>query len=140
MADLPGPATLTIDLAAVAGNWRRLRDRLGSSECAAVVKADAYGLGADRVAPALAAAGCRSFFVAHASEALALRPLLPDTAIYVLHGLGDAAESLAEARLVPVLNSPAEIAQWSRLAHARNTRLPAALHIDTGMTRLGLDA
>ena len=138
MPDLPGPATLTIDLAAIVENWRRLRRRLAGGESAAVVKADAYGLGAERVAPALAAAGCRHFFIAHPAEGLALRQVLPAAEIFVLHGLGDAADELAAHRLVPVLNGLDEVARWSALARARNGRLPAAIHIDTGMTRLGL--
>ena len=70
-------ALLTIDLAAICSNYRLLRERLGRTECAAVVKADGYGLGAARVAPALAASGCRHFFVAHLDEAIALRPHVP---------------------------------------------------------------
>ena len=80
-------ATLEIDVDAVRANYRLLRGRLGLTACAAVVKADAYGLGAAVVAPALAAEGCRKFFVAHLDEALALRPLLPGAEIFVLNGL-----------------------------------------------------
>jgi alanine racemase len=89
-----GGGLLTIGLGAICTNWRLLRDRLGAAECAAVVKADAYGLGAARVAPELAAAGCRHFFVAHLDEAIALRPHLPATAaLYVLHGSPPEVES-----------------------------------------------
>jgi alanine racemase len=77
----PG-ALLTIDLGAICDNWRMLKARLAGAECAAVVKADAYGLGALQVAPALDAAGCRHFFVAHVDEAIALRPALhPDATV-----------------------------------------------------------
>ena len=69
-------ALLTIDLAAVAANWRLLRDLHSGGAVAAVVKADAYGLGAARVGPALRDAGCRHFFVAHLAEGVALREAL----------------------------------------------------------------
>ncbi len=95
-----------------------------------MVKADAYGLGARRVAPALYGAGCRHFFVAHLQEALALRPLVPDAEVASLNGFwpGDAA-LYAEHRILPVLGSLPEIDAC---------RLPAILHVDTGMNRLGL--
>ena len=80
-------ALLTIDLDAIAENYRRLRGRLARAECGAAVKADAYGLGAGHVGPALARAGCRHFFVAHLEEGVALRPQLPDAWIYVLNGV-----------------------------------------------------
>ena len=131
---------LTIDLGAVVANWRALRDRVAPAECAAVVKADAYGLGIDQVAPALSAAGCRSFFVAHLGEAVTLRRLLPaDRDIYVLNGIppGTAAAFLAHD-LLPVLNSASQIGAWRTLAAAEGRALPAALQIDTGMSRFGL--
>lgn len=133
-------AVLTIDLGAVVANWRRLRDRVAPAACAAVVKADAYGLGAARVAPVLAAAGCRHFFVAQIDEALALRPLLPITAeIAVLGGLLPGTEPLFRAhRLIPVLNHLGEIARWQAFAGTRDRALPALIHLDTGMNRLGL--
>jgi alanine racemase len=127
---------LTIDLAAIVANWRLLATRAAPAECAAVVKADAYGLGAAKVAPALARAGCRSFFVATLEEGLALRPLLGDAAIHVLNGLhGADPHAFVEARLQPVLPSLADIDRW--LA-AVGDRAPAGLHLDTGMARLGL--
>ncbi|HKO06777.1 MAG TPA: alanine racemase [Alphaproteobacteria bacterium] len=135
-------AFLTIDLAAIRANYRLLQGRLGKASCAAVVKADAYGLGAARVAPALAAQGCVHFFVAHLDEALALRPYLPERAeLYVLHGppAGAEAELLAH-RLVPVLNSLVQVDGWSALARARGRPLPAILQVDTGMSRLGLSS
>ncbi len=121
---------LEIDLGAIAGNWRHLCGLHPAGPVAAVLKADAYGLGADRVAPALFAAGCRHFFVAHLGEALAIRALVPGALLAVLNGLwpGDAAR-YAQHGIVPVLGSLAEIAQWSG---------PALLHVDTGMNRLGL--
>lgn len=131
-------AVLEIDLAGIAGNWRRLAARLApGAQCAAVVKADAYGLGMARIAPRLAAEGCRLFFVATLDEALALRRLLQGVEIAVLNGLlpGTGGE-FARSRLVPVLNSLDELAAWR--AGAKTRRLPAILHVDTGMARLGL--
>ncbi|CAK0753142.1 Alanine racemase [uncultured Gammaproteobacteria bacterium] len=132
-------AVLTIDLGAVVANWRLLRDRVAPSECAAVVKADAYGLGMARVAPALAAAGCRTFFVAWVEEALRLRTLLPDVTIASLGGLplGTEADHVAH-ELLPVLNHLGEIERWQKLAWRLGRRLPAMIHLDTGMNRLGL--
>ncbi|MBN9043464.1 MAG: alanine racemase [Rhizobiales bacterium 62-47] len=133
-------AVLTIDLAAVRRNYRSLRSRLGPRvRCAAVVKADAYGLGARYVAPALHAEGCRDFFVAHLEEGLSLRPHLPAAPIYVLNGLpiGGGAECI-NAGLVPVLNSVAQAEAWSRCARALGRRLPAVIQIDSGMNRLGM--
>ncbi|MBB3771680.1 alanine racemase [Angulomicrobium tetraedrale] len=134
------PGILTIDLGALAANYRALQARVGAARVAGVVKADAYGLGALRVAPALYAAGCRDFFVAHLSEARVLRPALgPDARLYVLNGLQPGAEpAAAEAGIVPVLNSLEQIERWSRLAGAQRRTLPALLQFDTGMSRLGL--
>lgn len=135
-------AVLTIDLAAIAANYQILRERLPTATASAVVKADAYGLGAMKVAPALYAAGCRHFFVAHLEEALTLRPLLPtDAELFVLHGPlpGTEAEFVAEG-VIPVLNSLAQVQGWGALAAARGRMLPAFLQVDTGMARLGLAA
>jgi alanine racemase len=131
---------LTVDLDAISGNWRRLAARAAPAACGAAVKADAYGLGAARVAPALYTAGCRAFFVAHQAEGAALRPLLPaDAALYVLHGPAPGAEDEAAATgLTPVLNSLGQIAAWRAAATRVGRPLPAALQIDVGMARLGL--
>ncbi len=130
---------LEIDLDAIAGNWRRLGAKLTPGcLCAAVVKADAYGLGAAKVAPALAAAGCRLFFVATLDEGLALRRLLPKVEIAVFNGLlPGTGPDFARGRLLPVLNDLGQIAAWRDFA-GRRGGLPAMLHIDTGMSRLGL--
>ncbi|MBS0592620.1 MAG: alanine racemase, partial [Proteobacteria bacterium] len=134
-------AVLTIDLDAIVANWRRLRSRIGGAECAAVLKADAYGLGAAQVGGALAAAGARQFFVAHLDEALALQPHLPaDAKVSVLHGPTPGSEPEFAAHGVrPVLNSRAQIDAWRRLAQRLGRELPAAVQADTGMARLGLD-
>jgi alanine racemase len=126
---------LTIDLDAIAANWRALGRLAAPAEAAAVVKADAYGLGLAPVGRALAAAGARQFFVALASEALALRAALgPGPVIHCLNGLmpGDTA-AFAQASIRPVLNAPEQVA-W-----ARDSGLDCALQIDTGMNRLGLE-
>ena len=134
-------AVLTVDLGAVVANWQALRARLGGAECAAVVKADAYGLGADQVAPALAAAGCATFFVALLDEAAPLRALLPDAEIIALSGLLPGTEAdYGDLRVVPVLNSLEEIARWQSFARASDCAQPAWIHLDTGMNRLGLGA
>ena len=129
------PAVLTVDLAAIAGNWRSLH-RPGGPDVAAVVKADGYGLGARAVAEALYAAGCRHFFVAWLDEALAIRDVLPNAFLAVLGGLipGSEAEFSAHG-ITPVLGSLDEVDRWRRLGNA-----PPVLHVDTGMSRLGLDA
>lgn len=136
-------ALLTIDLDAIRDNWLTLKGRLGAAaDCAAVVKADAYGLGARKVAPALYQAGCRHFFVAHLAEAIDLRPVLAaDAAIYVLHGLHPGGEAECAAHgLVPVLNSLPQLTAWRSLARQSGRVLPAILQVDTGMARLGLAA
>jgi alanine racemase len=129
---------LEIDLAAIAANWRQL-DAMHPGETGAAVKADAYGLGAEQVAPALRAAGCQSFFVAHLGEALALRPLLPGAMLAVLHGiLPGEAGAFAAQNLVPVLTSLGDAERWRAEAKRQGRKLPAILHTDTGMSRLGM--
>ncbi len=131
---------LTVDLDAIAANWRTLSSHLrDGTECAATVKANAYGTGLAETADRLHQEGCRSFFVALPEEALHLRETLPDVTIYVLDGLfPGTAETYAAANLRPVLNSVPEIEEWSAYCRAAKTALPAAIHIDTGMNRLGL--
>ncbi len=129
---------LTIDLEAIGANWANL-NRGHAGATAGVIKADAYGLGAAQVAPALLGVGCRHFFVAHASEALAVRPLVPGAMLGVLHGIAPGEEELFAAHdLVPVLGTLLEIALWREEAARRERVLPAILHVDTGMARLGL--
>lgn len=134
------PTRLTIDLAALSTNYRLLADRAKPARCAAVVKADAYGLGIEAVALCLHDAGCRVFFVAHLAEGIELRALLDDAAaeIFVFNGLLPGEEDLFHRhRLCPVLNDLGQIERYSAFG-ARNTPQPAALHLDTGMSRLGL--
>jgi len=128
-------AILDIDLGAIVANWRTLSARHPKGAVAAVVKADAYGLGARHVTPALYEAGCRHFFVAFPQEALTIRPLLPGAMVAVLGGAPPGTEALFRARgITPVLNTLAEIDAWA--AHGGGQ--PAILHLDTGMHRLGL--
>jgi alanine racemase len=133
-------AILTIDLAAIADNYRALQARLGATACAGVVKADAYGLGAAEVASTLRQAGCRTFFVAHIGEAVTLRQVLgTDVAIYVLNGLPPGAEGdCREIGAVPVLNSLEQIRAWQAAANRGGGALAAAIQVDSGMSRLGL--
>jgi alanine racemase len=133
-------ARLTIDLGALAANYADLAARAAPAQCAAVVKANAYGTGLERAAPALAGAGCKTFFVATPDEAVRLRSVLPSAVIHVLDGLlPGAAADYAAHDLRPVLGNPAEIEEWSRFCAARPGAPQAAIHIDTGMNRLGLD-
>lgn len=133
-------ATLHIDLDALVANWRAIGASAVPAVAAAVVKADAYGLGAVPVARALAAAGCRHFFVAHLSEAEALQGELPAGAsLYVLNGLMPGAEAACAAiDAVPVLNSLDQLERWALLARSLGRALPAVLQVDSGMSRLGL--
>lgn len=133
------PGYLTVDLGALTRNYRKLAALAAPAQVSAVVKADAYGLGATRVAEALSDAGCRHFFVAQAGEAIALRPHLPEEAhIYVLNGLLPGAEAaVAAAHITPVINSMPQLARWRAQAKIEGRRLPCLLQFDTGMSRLG---
>jgi alanine racemase len=130
---------LTIDLSAIEANWRALGRRAMPSECAAVIKADGYGCGIEKVASTLAKAGCKTFFVADLEEARRTRSAAPETAIYVLNGLlpGTAA-AFANIRARPVIGSMLELAEWDAFTSAQQWRGGAALHVDTGMNRLGI--
>ncbi len=133
-------ARLTIDLDAVVRNYHTLREQSPESETGAVVKANAYGLGLDHVAPALAQAGCTTFFVATVDEAIALRAVLPKAGIHVFDGLLPGwSEPLAEINAIPVLNSLYQINLWLEHQETLGRKLPADIHIDTGMARLGLN-
>ncbi len=133
---------LTIDLDALAHNYAALRREAAGAEVAAVVKADGYGLGARPIALRLHAQGARTFFVARVSEGEALRQALGEhpADIFVLDGAPpDSSPRLRAARLIPVLSSLEQVARWGAEAHG-GPALPAALHVDTGMNRLGLRA
>jgi alanine racemase len=133
-------AWLTVRLGAIAANYKTFRRLAGPAAVAGVVKADAYGLGAAMAATALTGAGCDTFFVARLQEGIALRPIVPKARILVLDGAPpDAVPALIAHRLVPVLNSLTDIAAWSAAAR-QGQGLEAAIHIDSGMNRLGLTA
>jgi len=130
---------VTIDLGAIVDNWKKLDDMAPGSKTAAVVKADAYGLGVEPVAKALYAAGCRWFFVALPEEGVRVRKALREAEIFVLGGLfKDAAPTYAEAGLIPILGSIPDLERWAGYWRNRSTRRPCAIHVDTAMNRLGL--
>ncbi len=128
---------LEIDLAAVVANYRRVASAAPAAEAAAVVKCDAYGLGAAPVARALIAeTNCQTFFVAYSEEGVALRAAIgPDPEIFVFNGpFAETVSAFRDYRLTPILNSLAQAQLWAASA----PQSPAALHADTGMNRLGM--
>ena len=130
---------LTIDLGAIEANWRALSRRATPAECAAVIKADAYGCGVEKVAAHLAKAGCRTFFVADLGEARRVRSVASEPAIYVLNGIiPGAAAAFPDLRARPVIGSMAELAEWDAFCTGQDWHGGAALHVDTGMNRLGV--
>ena len=130
---------LTIDLTAIEANWRALLRQAMPAECAAVIKADGYGCGIEQVAAHLAKAGCKTFFVADLAEARRVRAVAPEPAIYVLNGvLPGTAGSYADIRVRPVIGSMLELAEWDAFSSANQWHGGAALHVDTGMNRLGI--
>ena len=137
----PASATgvVTVDLHPIRANWRALAQRVAPAGCAAVVKADAYGLGAARVIPTLYQAGCRNFFVATIEEARKARGYAPGATIYVFDGiLPGSAGDIAAIGARPVMTSIEEAQSWAALAAEDATAPPAALHVDTGLHRLGM--
>lgn len=130
---------LTIDLGALRANYRLLRERSAPARCAAVVKADAYGLGVEHVIPALRKEGCDTFFVAVPQEGVSVRKVAPDATVFILGGVfEEAMPTFLEANLVPVLSSLEQIEAWQRFQRERGIRLVCAIMVDTGMNRLGL--
>jgi alanine racemase len=129
--------TLDVDLAALVRNWQLLKQTHNRQQCAAVVKANAYGLGVEPVAAALADAGCQHFFVATLPEAIELRQLLTSQFIYVFDGVQhDEARTFLSYNLIPVLNDWGQLQEWEK-AVKNTTAASAVLHVDTGMNRLG---
>lgn len=141
--DLPddfdiAPVRITIDLGALADNWREMARRSGKAATAAVVKADAYGLGLEDCGTALYEAGARDFFVAAVQEGVTLRVYAPEARIYVLSGIWPGQEALFyEHGLVPVIASEEQLAFWMSVTSEHGDH-PCALHVDTGFNRLGL--
>ena len=129
---------VTVDLAAIVDNWRSLANRVVPASCAAVVKADAYGCGAEPVAAALVKAGAGVLFVAHLDEARRVRAVAPQAALYVLGGIAPgSAAGFAEVDARPVIGTMAEYMEWDAFRVASGWQGLAALHFDTGMNRLG---
>src|SRR5262249_33220455 len=148
-ADVPPPASdlteaggiLTVDLAAIEANWKTLASMTVPVECAAVVKANGYGCGLEPGTRTLVRAGCRTVFVADIAEGRRVRALAPDATIYVLNGMmPGSAPAFAAEYLRPVINSTTELAEWDAFVAIKNWRGGAALHVDTGMNRLGITA
>ena len=138
-ANLHGAAELTINLGALKRNYCLMAARAGEAECAAVVKADGYGLGIKPVFRALREAGCTTFFVATLNEAITLRTLCKGSAVYYLNGLMHNETDICRTHSIrPTLNDPGQIERWATYCCAVGEALPAAIHIDTGMSRLGL--
>ena len=132
---------LSINLAALKENYKLL-DRMSAAACetACCVKASAYGLGAKRAVPALYDAGARSFFIATIEEGVELRNLLPAARLFILNGFSHKdGKKYIEHHLIPVLNDLSEIKAYQALAQQTEEKLPAIIHFDTGMSRLGLD-
>ena len=130
---------LNVDLAAIVANYNVLTHRVLPADCAAVVKADGYGCGIDQVTAALASAGCKTFFVAQLDEARRVRALAPAAVIYVLNGFpAGTGPALAQINAQPVINSAVELAEWDQFVTTSGWRGGFALHVDTGMNRLGL--
>lgn len=148
-------ATMKIDLQALTRNWQRLAGLVGAAETGAAIKANAYGMGAEHVAAALHDAGCRTFFVANANEGSAVHRGIAAGSdsiadinqaqmeawprVYVLNGVrpGGGFDLIAN-NMRPILNDLGAIEYWRQVAADKGAVLPCAIHIDTGMTRLGL--
>ena len=132
---------LTIDLGAVEANWRALARRAMPAECSAVRKADGYGCGIEPVAAMLAKTGCKTFFVADLAEARRVRAVTAEPAVYVLNGMmPGAGPAFAEIHARPVIGNLVELAEWDAFVAASGWRGGFALHVDTGMSRLGVSA
>src|SRR6201996_3727995 len=130
---------LTVDLDAIVANWRKLEKTAVPAECAGVVKANAYGCGAEQVAKALASAGCKTFFVATLDEARVVRAALPTATLYALDGFfQNTGDAYAEIDCKPVLGDLNELAEWDVFCRRSGWHGGPAIHIDTGMNRLGL--
>ena len=133
------PGVLIINLKTIAQNWKNLAQYVAPATCAAVVKADCYGLGAKEVVPALRDAGCTVFFVATNAEAHDVRKRAPQSTIFLLDGImPDGSESIDPNVAWPVISGLEELREWARLAQAKKNRLPCALQVDSGLNRLGL--
>lgn len=133
---------ISINLEALQHNYKLLQKKAGDHVCVAgVVKANAYGLGADDVSRALIQCGCDKFFVANLTEALALRAISDDIAIYVLNGFHEAdGMQYIDHNIIPVIDDLSVLAAYQALAMNREMTLTVGIHVNTGMMRLGMDA
>jgi len=130
---------LNINLSALAENYRILSAEAPSSECGGVVKADGYGLGVGIVGQTLYDAGCRTFFVALPAEGAKLRQVLPNVPIIILNGFFGDGSLYLKHNLIPALGSLDDITRWAEFCRNRaHKKLPAYLHVDTGISRLGI--
>jgi len=130
---------LTVDLDAVVANWRKLEKTAVPAECSAVIKAHAYGCGIEPVARALAKAGCKTFFVATLDEAAIARAAVPSATLYVLNGfIQNTGDGYAKIDARPVIGELNELAEWDVFCRRTGWAGGAAIHVDTGMQRLGL--
>ena len=137
-AEAEACGVLMINLTAIASNWDKLAKR-AETECAAVVKGNAYGCGIEPIVSALAKTGCKTFFVSNIPEARRVRAVAPDSTIYVLYGLYYGTEpAFAEVNARPVINSPIEMAEWDVFVRLHQWTGGCALNVDTGASRLGL--
>jgi len=128
----------TIDLNAITHNYRFLQHQCGNVPVAAVLKANAYGLGTIPIAKTVYAAGCRRFYVAHYEEALELRSVLPDVTLSVFHGVPSGAEDDAlEKNITPIINDLGALERMRDVAKKLDKPIAITLHRDTGMNRLG---
>ncbi|NVN86603.1 MAG: alanine racemase [Rhodopseudomonas sp.] len=138
-ATAAAPGVLTVDLDAIVANWRKLEKTAVPAECAGVVKADAYGCGIGPVTRALSNAGCKTFFVATLDEARAVRAISSSATIYVLDGFfQNTGDAFAQINCQPVIGDLYELAEWDVFCRRTRWEGGAAIHIDTGMNRLGL--
>jgi alanine racemase len=130
---------LTVDLDALVANWRKLEKTAVPAECSAVIKANAYGCGIEPVARALAKAGCKTFFVATLDEAAAARAAVPSASLYVLSGfVQNTGDAYARIDAKPVIGDLNELAEWDVFCRRTQWAGGLAIHVDTGMHRLGL--
>ncbi|MCQ2914685.1 MAG: alanine racemase [Alphaproteobacteria bacterium] len=132
-------AFLTVDLKRIAKNWKAISNRVSPSIAGAVLKTNAYGLGSEQVGKALYEEGCRDFFTAYLHEAVALRKIMPEANIFTLHGaLNGTIAGFIDNNITPVLATMSQLKEWNHFGDAENFKVDVALHVDTGMTRLGL--
>ncbi|TAK49918.1 MAG: alanine racemase [Xanthobacteraceae bacterium] len=138
-AEFSANGILTVDLDAVVANWRLLAKEAVPAETAAVVKADAYGCGLEPVTRALTGAGCKTFFVATIDEARHARAAAPHADIYALDGYFTGCGAMFAAHNIrPVIGDLAELADWESFCRGHGWNGGAAIHVDTGMNRLGM--